>query len=73
MKRTDVYYKISCLDKKFFSLREAKMHVCLNFTDGQLPLLEGESILKYVNGEPVTETPIIVRNDGYCFCKTVKL
>lgn len=72
MKR-DTYYKITGLEEKFFSLREAKMHLWYNYTRTNISELSGSSILKYVDGEAVTETPIIVRNDGYCFCKTVRL
>lgn len=73
MKRGETYYKISCLDKKFFSLREAKMYVWYNYTSSDILSLDGSSILKYANGEAVTETPIIVRNEEYCFGKTINL
>lgn len=70
-----VYYQISDEEQVFFSLRDAKHHIYIAYTsDERAKLLNGSSIVKYINGDAVTETPIYVDSCGkYKFGKTVRL
>lgn len=73
MKSADTYYKISCFEKKFFSMGEAKKYIHTHCAPGNLFSLEGASIMKYVNEKPFSEKKITVREDGYIFSRTIKL
>jgi hypothetical protein len=58
----------------FSSLRAAKRHVFVAYTqEERVKALNGESIYKIVDGEPVTKTKIYVTNDTYFFGKTNKV
>ena len=70
-----IYYQIDGEEGQFFSLRDAKFHIYIAYTKQErIRDLKGCSIFKYVDGEPVSETKIIVDNSGnYGFSKTIKL
>lgn len=68
-----IYYHIYGVDEMFSSLRSAKKYVWQHYTqDERKKYLTGSSIVKIVNNEVVTITPIIVYEDGYTFAKTYK-
>lgn len=66
-------YRIDGDDNQFRSLRAAKHHIWIAYTDKERLELNGSSIVKVVNDEVVTMTPIFVTSDGYSFGKTVRL
>lgn len=67
------YYQIDGDDNIFRSLRNAKHHVWIAYTQSErIKYLTGCSIAKVENGRVVTITPIIVTTDGYSFGKTEK-
>ena len=69
-----VTYKIDGCDEKFRTLRNAKLHVYLAYTQKErIKELKDSSIVKFIDGEAVTATPIIVTSDGYSFGKTCKI
>lgn len=70
-----VYYQIDGEEEQFFTLRDAKFHVYIAYTKQErIKDLKGCSIFKYVDGEIVSETKIIVDDAGnYGFSKTIKL
>jgi hypothetical protein len=58
----------------FSSLRAAKRHIWMAYTqEERIKALNGESIYKIVDGEPVTKTKIYVTTDTYFFGKTTKI
>lgn len=68
------YYKIDGVDDKFRSLRNAKRHVWIAYTHSErVKDLSGMRILKIVDDEVKTITPIIVTCDGYSFGRTMKV
>lgn len=68
------YYQIDGDNNQFRSLRSAKHHIWIAYTQKErLKYLNGSSIVKVVNDEAVTMTPIFVTADGYSFGKTVRL
>ena len=71
----DVKYRIEGEEQEFFTLKDAKFHIYIAYTDDErVKMLNGSSIVKYINGEPKTETSIIVDGAGkYKFGKTKKL
>lgn len=70
-----IYYQIDGEDGQFFTLRDAKFHIYIAYTKQErIRELKGCSIFKYRDGEPVSETKIIVDDAGnYGFSKTIKL
>lgn len=68
------YYQIDGDNNAFKTLRNAKHHVWLAFTQSErVKYLTNCSIYKIVGERIVTETPILVTNDGYSFGKTKRL
>lgn len=67
------YYKITGIERKFFSLKDAKVFIWFNYSDENRGQLDGQSIVKYINGEPITETEIIVRGNKYAYSKPKRL
>lgn len=67
------YYKITGIDKVFSSLNDAKIHIWFDYTDEERKILDGESIVKYINGEPVTEKRIKFKGERYGFGRTKRL
>lgn len=67
------YYEIIGIDKKFFSLRDAKNYIFFNFDEESRNCLDGRSIVKYMNGEPMTEVQIIIRGNKYAYSKPRRL
>ena len=67
-----VYYRIGSDDSnKFSTLRSAKHHVWMAYTQKErVNELNGESIYKIYEGEPISETKIYVTTDAYGFGKT---
>lgn len=70
-----IYYQIDGEDEEFFSLRDAKHHVFMAYTkEERIRDLKGCSIFKWIDGEVVSETKIIVDDAGnYKFSRTIKL
>lgn len=69
-----IYYQIDGDNNIFRTLRAAKNHIWIAYTQNErLKYLRGTSITKVVNDEAVTLTPIIVTTDSYSFGKTIKL
>lgn len=69
-----IYYQIDGDNNTFRTLKAAKDHIWIAYTQNErLKYLRGTSITKVVNDEAVTVTPIIVTTDSYSFGKTIKL
>lgn len=69
-----IYYKIDGVNDIFHSLRHAKHHIWVAFTQRErVKYLTGCSICKISDERIVTETPILVTNYGYSFGKTKRL
>lgn len=69
-----IYYQIDGDNNIFRTLRAAKNHIWIAYTQSErLKYLRGTSITKVVNDEAVTLTPIIVTTDSYSFGKTIKI
>ena len=67
-------YQIDGDNNTFRSLRAAKNHVWMAYTqEERLKYLIDTDILRIVNNEVVTRTPIIVTTDGYSFGKTIRV
>ena len=67
-------YKIDGDNNTFRSLRAAKNHVWMAYTqEERLKYLIDTDIVRIVNDEVVTRTPIIVTTDGYSFGKTIRV
>lgn len=66
------YYQIDGVNEMFHTLKEAKFHVYVAYTDKErAKYLRDKNICKVVNGETSTVTPILVDESGkYKFCKT---
>ena len=61
-------------NKTFRSLRAAKNYVWMAYTqEERLKYLIDTDIVRIVNDEVVTRTPIIVTTDGYSFGKTIRV
>lgn len=68
------YYQIDGDNNTFRSLRAAKDHIWLAYTQAErYKYLRDTSIVKIVNDEAVTMTPIIVTTESYSFGKTIRL
>lgn len=68
------YYQIDGDNNTFRSLRAAKDHIWLAYTqEERYKYLRDTSIVKIVNDEAVTMTPIIVTTESYSFGKTIRL
>lgn len=69
-----IYYQIDVINETFATLKDAKFHVYVAYTDKErAKYLRDTNICKVVNGETSTVTPIIVTETGkYKFGKTVK-
>lgn len=69
-----LYYIIDGINETFATLKDAKFHVYVAYTDKErAKYLLDTNICKVVNGETSTVTPIIVSEEGkYKFGKTVK-
>jgi hypothetical protein len=69
-----VHYFIDGDNNRFGTLRDAKHHVFIAYTQNERrKYLRDTYICKVVNEEVVTITPIIVTNDSYSFGKTKRL
>lgn len=68
------YYQIDGVNEVFNTLKNAKWHIYVSYTDKErAKYLRDANICKVVNGETSTVTPIIVSDNGkYKFGKTVK-
>lgn len=67
------YYQIEGDNYLFRSLRAAKHHVWVAYTQAErLKYLSGTEIVRIENEEVVTRTPIVVTTDGYSFGKTIR-
>ena len=67
-------YQIDGDSNVFRSLRAAKNHVWMAYTqEERLKYLIDTDIVRIVNDEVVTRTPIIVTTDGYSFGKTIRV
>lgn len=67
-------YVIEGDESTFRSLRAAKHHVYMAYTqEERIKMLSDSVIMRIKNERVVTRTPIIVTTDGYSFGKTVKL
>lgn len=68
------YYQIDGINETFATLKDAKFHVYVAYTDKErAKYLRDTNICKVVNGETSTVTPILVDENGkYKFCKTKK-
>lgn len=67
-------YQIDGDNNTFRSLRAAKNHVWMAYTqEERLKYLIDTDIVRIVNDEVVTRTPIIVTTDGYSFGKTIRV
>lgn len=67
-------YQIDGDNNTFRSLRAAKNHVWMAYTqEERLKYLIDTDIVRIVNNEVVTRTPIIVTTDGYSFGKTIRV
>ena len=68
-----VYYQIDGCNERFRSLRNAKHHVWIAYTQKErCKELQGSEIVKFKDDVAVTKTPILVTSDGYSFGKTIK-
>lgn len=69
-----IYYTIDGDNNVWRTLRDAKHHVWIAYTQKErLKYLSGSYIVKYINDVAVTETPIVVNENGYTFGKTKKI
>lgn len=69
-----VYYRIDGVNEIFRTLKNAKYHVWVAYTQRErFEYLHDAYICKVVNDEVVTMTKINVTTDGYSFSKTIKL
>ena len=69
-----IYYRIDGDNNVFRTLRDAKHHVWIAYTPNErLKYLQGSCIVKFINDEAATLTPIIVNENGYTFGKTIKI
>jgi hypothetical protein len=69
-----IKYQISGDDNVFRSLRAAKHHVFLAYTqEERIKYLNNTDIIRFDNNMAVTRTRIYVTTDGYSFGKTIKL
>lgn len=68
------YYHIDGVNELFATLKDAKFHVYVAYTDKERAIyLRDANICKVVNGETVTTTQIFVSDTGkYRFGKTKK-
>lgn len=66
-------YRIDGDDNRFRTLRNAKHHIWLAYTDKERQSLDGSYIIKSEDNKDVTMTPIIVTADGYSFGKTKRI
>lgn len=69
-------YRIDGVNERFRTLRAAKYHIWIAYTQEERLKYFGRDqsyIVKVVNDEAVTMTPIVVTADGYSFGKTVRL
>ena len=67
-------YQIDGDDNVFRSLRAAKYHVFLAYTqEERMNQLNNTDIIRYENDVAVTRTRIYVATDGYSFGKTIKI
>lgn len=66
-------YKIEGESNEFRSLRAAKLHVFLAYTQEERLSLNGSFIVRIENDRVVTKTPIYVTTDGYSFGKTTRV
>ena len=67
-------YQISGDNNVFRSLRAAKHHVFIAYTqEERIKYLNNTDIIRYENDMAVTRTRIYVTTDGYSFGKTIKL
>ena len=67
-------YQISGDNNVFRSLRAAKHHVFLAYTqEERIKYLNNTDIIRYENDMAFTRTRIYVTTDGYSFGKTIKL
>lgn len=67
-------YQISGDKNVFRSLRAAKHHVFLAYTqEERIKYLNNTDIIRYENDMVVTRTRIYVTTDGYSFGKTIKV
>lgn len=68
------YYIIDGENNRFRSLREAKHHVWAAYTqEERVKYLSDGAIMRVINEEVVTITPIIVTDKKYSFGKTKKI
>lgn len=70
----NLYYIIDGINETFATLKDAKFHVYVAYTDKErAKYLRDTNICKVVNGETSTVTDILVDENGkYKFGKTVK-
>lgn len=67
-------YQISGDNNVFRSLRAAKHHVYLAYTqEERIKYLNNTDIIRFENDMAVTRTHIYVTTDGYSFGKTIRL
>lgn len=68
------YYRIDGDNNVFSTLRDAKHHVWVAYTQNERrKYLSDACIYKIINDDVVTMTPINVTNDSYSFGKTKRL
>lgn len=71
----NLYYQIDGVNELFATLKDAKFHIYVAYTDKERAkyLPESSAIYKVVNGDVKTFTPLFVDDNGkYKFGKTVK-
>lgn len=70
----NTYYQIDGVNGLFATLKDAKFHIYVAYTDKErAKYLPSSKITKVVNRQAVTYTPVIVDDNGkYKFGKTVK-
>ena len=69
-----VYYQIDGVNEMFRTLKDAKHHVWIAFTQRERKMfLRDTCIIKVENDEATTMTPIVVTDKGYTFKKTIKI
>lgn len=69
-----VYYIIDGVNERFRTLKNAKHHIWVAYTQRErFKYLYDAYICKVVNDEVVTVTKINVTTDGYSFSKPIKL
>lgn len=72
--KANTYYQIDGVNEIFTTLKDAKFHIYVAYTDKErAKYLPSSNITKVVNQQAVTYTPVIVEDNGkYKFGRTIK-